>query len=58
MYSIKDIISLSRTQDSHTSMPVIGITTDAAGEDFLVRQKYVEQVHRAGGVAIDRKSVV
>ena len=52
MYSIKDIISLSRTQDSHTSMPVIGITTDAAGEDFLVRQKYVEQVHRAGGVAM------
>ena len=52
MYSIKEIISLSRTSDSRSDMPVIGITANTGGEDFLVRQKYAEQVHRAGGVAV------
>lgn len=32
--------------------PVIGITTNAGGEDFSLRQRYCEQVERAGGVPV------
>lgn len=32
--------------------PIIGITTNAGGEDFSLRQRYCEQVLRAGGVPI------
>lgn len=32
--------------------PVIGITTNAGGEDFSLRQRYCEQVVRAGGIPV------
>lgn len=32
--------------------PVIGITTNSGGEDFSLRQRYCEQVVRAGGVPV------
>lgn len=32
--------------------PIIGITTNTGGEDFSLRQRYCEQVIRAGGVPL------
>ncbi|MCM1078072.1 MAG: gamma-glutamyl-gamma-aminobutyrate hydrolase family protein [Bacteroidales bacterium] len=32
--------------------PIIGITTNAGGEDFSLRQRYCEQVEHAGGVPV------
>lgn len=32
--------------------PIIGITTNTGGEDFSLRQRYCEQVVRAGGVPV------
>lgn len=32
--------------------PIIGITTNAGGEDFSLRQRYCEQISRAGGVPV------
>lgn len=52
MYSISHIISMCDAGGRRLPRPVIGITINAAGEDFLVRQKYVSQVHEAGGVAV------
>lgn len=39
-----------RRHPENQNRPVIGITTNSGGEDFSLRQRYCEQVVKAGGV--------
>lgn len=50
-FSIDSILeSLYSHYPENFRLPVIGITTNSGGEDFSLRQRYCEQVIKAGGV--------
>ena len=52
-YNIDNILENTYQRfPEHDDRPLVGITCNAGGEDFSIRQKYCQQVELAGGVPV------